>query len=157
MIIIFFNAAQRLGRILRAKKGAVAEEFNAYFYSLVSQDTIEMTYARKRQSFLVNQGYAYKVITKLKGIEDEELFYKTKDEQGQLLQQVLLANDADAEEEKIPGDPYASSRTTTSNVIRKQGNISSFSGADDNTYAEYKSNRPKQVGERHSLFRKFRK
>ena len=29
--------AQRLGRILRAKKGALAEEFNAFFYTLVSQ------------------------------------------------------------------------------------------------------------------------
>jgi DNA excision repair protein ERCC-3 len=52
--------AQRLGRILRAKKFST-EAFNAYFYSLVSQDTIEMGYSRKRQSFLVNQGYAYKV------------------------------------------------------------------------------------------------
>lgn len=29
--------AQRLGRILRAKKGAIAEEYNAFFYTLVSQ------------------------------------------------------------------------------------------------------------------------
>ena len=29
--------AQRLGRILRAKKGAVAEEYNAFFYTLVSR------------------------------------------------------------------------------------------------------------------------
>lgn len=53
--------AQRLGRILRAKKGAIAEEYNAFFYTLVSQDTMEMSYARKRQRFLVNQGYSYKV------------------------------------------------------------------------------------------------
>merc|ERR1711931_244206 len=33
--------AQRLGRILRPKRGALAEEFNAYFYTLVSQDTAE--------------------------------------------------------------------------------------------------------------------
>ncbi|KAK4336740.1 hypothetical protein RND71_043657 [Anisodus tanguticus] len=145
--------AQRLGRILRAKKGAVAEEFNAYFYSLVSQDTIEMTYARKRQSFLVNQGYAYKVITKLKGMEEEELFYKTKDEQHQLLQMVLAANDTDAEEERMPGETYFKSNP----VIRKQGNISSFTGADDNTYAEFKVPRSKLSGERHSLFKKFRK
>jgi len=48
--------AQRLGRILRAKKGAIAEEYNAFFYTLVSQDTMEMSYSRKRQRFLVNQG-----------------------------------------------------------------------------------------------------
>ena len=45
----------RLGRILRAKKGAVAEEFNAFFYTLVSQDSSEMSFSRKRQRFLVNQ------------------------------------------------------------------------------------------------------
>ncbi|VDO79902.1 unnamed protein product [Onchocerca flexuosa] len=52
--------AQRLGRILRAKKNS-GDGFNAFFYSLVSQDTVEMSYSRKRQRFLVNQGYAYKV------------------------------------------------------------------------------------------------
>uniref|UniRef100_A0A914HC11 DNA helicase n=1 Tax=Globodera rostochiensis TaxID=31243 RepID=A0A914HC11_GLORO len=44
--------AQRLGRILRAKKYST-DAFNAYFYSLVSQDTVEMNYSRKRQRFLV--------------------------------------------------------------------------------------------------------
>ncbi|CAH8639290.1 unnamed protein product [Heterobilharzia americana] len=37
--------AQRLGRILRAKRGMDAEAYNAFFYSLVSQDTMEMQYA----------------------------------------------------------------------------------------------------------------
>ena len=50
--------------------GSVAEEYNAYFYSLVSQDTIEMAYSMKRQRFLVNQGYSYKVITHLEGLEE---------------------------------------------------------------------------------------
>ena len=49
--------------------GAVAEEYNAFFYSLVSQDSVETHYASKRQRFLVNQGYSYKVITKLTGME----------------------------------------------------------------------------------------
>lgn len=49
-----------------------------------------MNYSRKRQRFLVNQGYSYKVITKLAGMdEDNDLLYKTRDEQGQLLQQVF--------------------------------------------------------------------
>ena len=68
--------AQRLGRILRAKKGAVVETYNAYFYTLVSQDTAEMSYSRKRQRFLVNQGYAYKVVTNLTGMDEEDLMYK---------------------------------------------------------------------------------
>ena len=45
--------AQRLGRILRAKKSAVAEEYNAFFYTLVSQDTMEMHYAQKRQRYVL--------------------------------------------------------------------------------------------------------
>ena len=69
--------AQRLGRILRAKKGNATELYNAYFYTLVSQDTAEMSFSRKRQRFLVEQGYAYKVVTKLTGIDDEsDLMYK---------------------------------------------------------------------------------
>ncbi len=58
------------------------DEFNAFFYTLVSQDTQEMSFSRKRQRFLVNQGYAYKVITKLAGMEeDKELLYGTKEQQ----------------------------------------------------------------------------
>lgn len=53
---------------------------------------MEMNYSRKRQRFLVNQGYSYKVITKLAGMENEpDLLYKTREEQGQLLQQVSLS------------------------------------------------------------------
>ena len=67
---------------MRAKKGAIAEEYNAFFYTLVSQDTAEMAFSRKRQRFLVNQGYAYKVVTKLTGIEDEpDMMYNTHEEQ----------------------------------------------------------------------------
>ncbi|MFS7941878.1 putative DNA helicase chromatin remodeling SNF2 family [Helianthus anomalus] len=63
--------AQRLGRILRAK-GRLQdrmvggkEEYNAFFYSLVSTDTQEMYYSTKRQQFLIDQGYSFKVITSL--------------------------------------------------------------------------------------------
>ena len=51
--------AQRLGRILRAKKdaksGAAASEFNAFFYTLVSKDTQEMFFSAKRRRFLIDQ------------------------------------------------------------------------------------------------------
>ncbi|XP_063705574.1 general transcription and DNA repair factor IIH helicase subunit XPB [Culicoides brevitarsis] len=141
--------AQRLGRILRAKKGAIAEEYNAFFYTLVSQDTIEMSYSRKRQRFLVNQGYSYKVITHLAGMDqDQELFYKTREEQGQLLQQVLAASDADCEEERAIGEggPF---RAGTS---KRAGGLGSMSGADDAVYYEFKKNK----GHLHPLFKKFR-
>jgi DNA excision repair protein ERCC-3 len=49
--------AQRLGRILRPKAGAN----QAHFYTLVSRDTEEQEYAMKRQLFLCEQGYAYRI------------------------------------------------------------------------------------------------
>ena len=64
--------AQRLGRILRAKR-RTDSGFNAFFYSLVSKDTQEMYYSAKRQQFLVDQGYAFKVITGLPPQEDIDL------------------------------------------------------------------------------------
>ncbi|XP_063224122.1 general transcription and DNA repair factor IIH helicase subunit XPB [Bacillus rossius redtenbacheri] len=143
--------AQRLGRILRAKKGAIAEEYNAFFYTLVSQDTMEMSYSRKRQRFLVNQGYSYKVITKLAGMEKEpDIMYSTREEQGQLLQQVLAASDIDADEERIPGEGPRSGLT----MNRRVGNMSSMSGADDAVYLEYRKHANSNI--KHPLFKKFR-
>jgi DNA excision repair protein ERCC-3 len=50
--------AQRLGRILRPKPG----ENQAHFYTLVSRDTVEQEYALRRQLFLCEQGYAYRIV-----------------------------------------------------------------------------------------------
>lgn len=47
--------AQRLGRILRPKKG----DNRAYFYSIVTADSREQEFALKRQLFLAEQGYKY--------------------------------------------------------------------------------------------------
>ncbi|XP_050044010.1 general transcription and DNA repair factor IIH helicase/translocase subunit XPB [Dermacentor andersoni] len=147
--------AQRLGRILRAKKGAVAEEYNAFFYSLVSEDTMEMHYSRKRQRFLVNQGYSYKVITKMAGMDEEDLAYRTKEEQTNLLQQVLAANDADAEEERVAGETGPTGHRVQ--MSRRTGNMSSMSGADSAVYLEYRTDKKKDMGLRHPLFKRFRK
>ncbi|GAB6033300.1 hypothetical protein CHUAL_013071 [Chamberlinius hualienensis] len=147
--------AQRLGRILRAKKGAIAEEYNAFFYSLVSQDTVEMSFSRKRQRFLVNQGYSYKVITQLAGMDEEDLFYKTKEEQTHLLQQVLAANDMDAEEERVAGEGPSASKSGP--FGRRNVNMASMSGGDDGVYMEYRKERPKSSGASHPLFKMYRK
>jgi DNA excision repair protein ERCC-3 len=48
--------AQRLGRLLRPKERA------ARFYTLVSRDTCEQEFAARRQLFLVEQGYCYRII-----------------------------------------------------------------------------------------------
>ncbi|XP_059823508.1 general transcription and DNA repair factor IIH helicase subunit XPB [Hypanus sabinus] len=143
--------AQRLGRVLRAKKGMVAEEYNAFFYSLVSQDTQEMAYSAKRQRFLVDQGYSFKVITKLAGMDEEDLSFGTKEEQQQLLQKVLAASDLDAEEEVVLGEFGSKGQ-----VLRRAGTMSSMSGADDTVYLEYQ--RSKNLGKNiHPLFKRFRK
>uniref|UniRef100_A0A8C4XD82 General transcription and DNA repair factor IIH helicase/translocase subunit XPB n=1 Tax=Erpetoichthys calabaricus TaxID=27687 RepID=A0A8C4XD82_ERPCA len=146
--------AQRLGRVLRAKKGMVAEEYNAYFYSLVSQDTQEMAYSTKRQRFLVDQGYSFKVITRLAGMDEEDLMFSTREEQHQLLQKVLAASDLDAEEEVVQGEYSGKAQFS-----RHAGTMSSMSGADDTVYMEYQSSRSKaSLGKNiHPLFKRFRK
>ncbi len=51
-----------LGRILRPKaRSDKSNKYDAYFYSLVSQDTHEMYYSSKRQQFLIDQGYSFEV------------------------------------------------------------------------------------------------
>jgi DNA excision repair protein ERCC-3 len=52
--------AQRLGRILRPKK----PNKQAYFYTVVSKDTIDQEYAAKRQLFLTERGYKYTIVDK---------------------------------------------------------------------------------------------
>lgn len=47
--------AQRLGRILRPKKK------NSYFYTIVSQHTLEEVFGMNRQKFLTEQGYKYHI------------------------------------------------------------------------------------------------
>jgi DNA excision repair protein ERCC-3 len=49
--------AQRLGRILRPKAG----ENRAWFYMLVTESTVEESFAAHRQLFLTEQGYPYTV------------------------------------------------------------------------------------------------
>ena len=87
--------AQRLGRILRPKQGARAggwdpSAFNAFFYSLVSKDTQEMYHSNKRQQFLIDQGYAFKIVTNLLAGQDAaRLAYSQWEDQASLLAKVL--------------------------------------------------------------------
>ena len=137
--------AQRLGRILRAKRRN-DEGFNAFFYSLVSKDTNEMFYSSKRQAFLVDQGYAFKVITHLNGIDRlPDLRFKTQEERMTLLTDVLLQSETAGDEEKIVDDLF-SDRTTfskkgkskaLSGVKRQAGTLSSLAGGEDMAYMEY--------------------
>lgn len=55
--------AQRLGRILRPKKG----ENRAYFYTIITSNTVEERFSHNRQLFLTEQGYTYIIL-------NEEMF-----------------------------------------------------------------------------------
>jgi DNA excision repair protein ERCC-3 len=156
------------GRILRAKRRN-DEGFNAFFYSLVSKDTQEMYYSTKRQQFLIDQGYAFKVITHLDGLtEMPDLVYKTRDEQIELLQSVLLANESEAE---LGSDIRASegdlAGTVTSKdfgpmkfppVQRTTGSLNALSGAQHMSYIEQNKSANKKLAReaapRHKLFAK---
>ena len=78
--------AQRLGRILRPK----FRYQKAFFYSLVSSNTEEMFYAAKRQQFLVSQGYDFKTIVQLNGMDKSSSFvFGNQEEEDQLLDQII--------------------------------------------------------------------
>lgn len=50
--------AQRLGRILRPK----SRDARAYFYTIVTSDTLDQEYSMRRQLFLTERGYGYTII-----------------------------------------------------------------------------------------------
>ena len=153
--------AQRLGRILRAKRRN-DEGFNAFFYSLVSKDTQEMYYSTKRQAFLVDQGYAFKVITHLHGMENlPNLAYSSARERRELLQEVLLKNEEAAGLEV--GDDADNSIGRGANVhkrfkskaVRGEGSLAGLAGGEDMAYMEYSTNKNKELKEHHPLIRKM--
>ncbi|XP_068642462.1 general transcription and DNA repair factor IIH helicase/translocase subunit XPB1-like [Aristolochia californica] len=161
--------AQRLGRILRAKGklqdrlAGGKEEYNAFFYSLVSTDTQEMYYSTKRQQFLIDQGYSFKIITSLPPPDSgAELHYHRLDEQLALLTKVLNAGDDAVGLEQLEED---ADDITLLKARRAVGSMSAMSGAKGMVYMEYSTGRGKQAGhgqvkkpkdpaKRHQLFRK---
>ncbi|SPQ25968.1 fde8a9d8-0c59-4aa1-9caf-ec7c5566f22e [Thermothielavioides terrestris] len=137
--------AQRLGRILRAKRRN-DEGFNAFFYSLVSKDTQEMYYSSKRQAFLVDQGYAFKVITQLANIEQTpDLAFATPQECRELLQRTLVDNEKGGEDDIETDDLFGKSRGGNgrskkllpgNGVRRTAGMLAELSGGQDMAYIE---------------------
>ncbi|TXG50545.1 hypothetical protein EZV62_023069 [Acer yangbiense] len=163
--------AQRLGRILRAKgkledrMAGGKEEYNAFFYSLVSTDTQEMFYSTKRQQFLIDQGYSFKVITSLPPPDTgADLSYHRLDDQLALLSKVLSAGDDAVGLEQLEED---ADDIALHKARRSMGSMSAMSGANGMVYMEYstgqkryagqgqlKSNKPKDPAKRHHLFKK---
>ncbi len=125
--------AQRLGRILRPKKGN-SEGFNAFFYTLVSADTEEVFFASKRKQFLVDQGYEFKIITNIEASynEDQKLF-STLDEQLTLLNTVLIASEKDVFEV----DEIDTEEAEMGWKISTDDNLISLSGGDSMAFMEF--------------------
>jgi DNA excision repair protein ERCC-3 len=137
--------AQRLGRILRPKPrldflGDQGNDYNAFFYSLVSVGTEEIAYSSRRQKFLINQGYTFKVIpdvTSLVGAQT--LIYSTLNEQRDLLATVLARDETDALDEILPVD----TDDVTLAVKRKTSTLAALAGGVDFVYEEFHSKRQK--------------
>ncbi|EQC31561.1 DNA excision repair protein ERCC-3 [Saprolegnia diclina VS20] len=143
--------AQRLGRILRPKANSTGG-FNAFFYTLISTDTAEMYYSNKRQQYLVDQGYTFKVVTELYDKTTFKGVFTSKDAQAQLLLEVLEAQDLD----KVSNDEMAAIRddedlTRLSNKKKKSSSLGALSGADGSKYMEYSAGHGAK--QRHNLFR----
>ncbi len=145
--------AQRLGRILRPKPNPLGG-FNAFFYTLISTDTREMYFSAKRQQYLIDQGYTFKVQQDLADQADREsTLLRTKAAEVDLLSKVLHFNyeQYDAEEDrelsrKSTGEEWEAAEevmvgsthaAAPSEVRRRSSKLSKVSGASDAVYSEF--------------------
>jgi len=126
---------------------------------------------------LIDQGYAFKVITHLDGLDSlPDLVFPTKAEQVELLSAVLLANESDADlgtdirggADDLPGTittkdfggPVKTKSLGPGPAKRIQGSLNALSGASSMSYIETNRSANKQLAKeqggrnRHKLFRK---
>ena len=159
--------AQRLGRILRPKSytqqdGSNRSSFNAFFYTLVSSDTQEMFYSAKRQQYLIDQGYTFKIVTNLcekadSAAVEEGYSYSTPEDDRKLLRTVLnsetdLDKEQRAEDTAIRKNNFDGAALADASVKRTAGqSMAQLSGGSGLRYRETKSGGSTK---RHPLFRK---
>lgn len=160
--------AQRLGRILRPKSytqqdGSNRSSFNAFFYTLVSTDTQEMFYSAKRQQYLIDQGYTFKIVTNLCELSDVEAKvnnykYSSPEDDRQLM--IVLTNDQDIDKaQKIEDNAIRKNNAdgaglADESVRRTAGStMSQLSGGSGMRYREIGG----LSGKRHPLFAKRRR
>lgn len=158
--------AQRLGRILRPKSytqqdGSNRSTFNAFFYTLVSADTQEMFYSAKRQQYLIDQGYTFKIVTNLcdqaDGVAKEQGYaYATPEDDLELLRHVL-GSETDLEREQRAEDTAIRKNNTDGAQLADEsvrrttgGSMAQRSGGSGLRYRETKRGPVK----RHPLFKK---
>lgn len=129
-----------------------------------------MFYSTKRQQFLIDQGYAFKVITHLDGLDNlQDLVYKSKDEQISLLSSVLLANESEADlgTDVKAGEGDLAGTVTSKDfglpmskfpaVQRTMGSLSALSGGQHMSYVEQNKSANRKLAKevpRHKLFQK---
>ena len=124
---------------------------------------------------MVQKHSCFQVVTNLPGIETEVLKLSTKVDQINLLQQVLMASDAEAEEEDIKDDLFDGYKSeskvifivyscpticqffTIFQFVRQEGSSSSLSGGQGTTYFHVDKSKKDREKERHPLFKRFRK
>lgn len=161
--------AQRLGRILRPKSytqtnGTNRSSFNAFFYTLVSTDTQEMYYSAKRQQYLIDQGYTFKIVTNLSDLADADakvngFAYSTPEHDTKLLQTLLMSDtemekDQKAEDTAIRKNNPDGAALADASVKRTAGNtMAQLSGGTGMRYREVGGGSSK----RHPLFSKRKK
>mmetsp|Transcript_12743 Transcript_12743/g.27357 ORF Transcript_12743/g.27357 Transcript_12743/m.27357 type:complete len:426 (-) Transcript_12743:49-1326(-) len=133
--------AQRLGRILRRKSTPAPADGspNAWFYTLVSQDTQEMYFSTKRQQFLVDQGYSFQVMSDVKDDKGDSVFNTLDLELDKKLMTAALHKDEQDEDEMVAG---------TGGAKRRVGTMKQMSGADGSVYREIV--RPPKAGPVHT-------
>jgi len=156
--------AQRLGRILRPKSytqtdGSNKSTFDAFFYTLVSSDTQEMFYSAKRQQYLIDQGYTFKIVTNLCEKASEEAVkhnytFSTPEDDRKILRTVLtsetdLEKEQRAEDAAIRKSNPDGAQMADASTKRQAGmTMSQVSGGSGLRYKEMSSSKM------HPLFRK---
>lgn len=132
-----------------------------------------MYFSSKRQQFLIDQGYAFKVITHLHGIDNyPELVFKSRKEQLELLGNVQLAskdsasydigNDVKGSAGDLPGVVTSKDFGSGSNfpaAMRTAGSLAALSGGSTMSYMETNKSQNRGMGKdkdasRNSLFTK---
>jgi hypothetical protein len=89
-------------------------------------------------------------------LQEENLFYAKKEDQLELLQKVLAANDTAADDEDAQQQSAALKGAGGSQMFRSQGALSSLSGGDEGLYMEVRRQKEGAASKtHHPLFKKF--
>lgn len=128
-----------------------------------------MVYSSKRQAFLVDQGYAFKVITHLQGIESlPDLAFTSPLERRELLQNIMIhletdtSGDIEATDDLFDrvGKEGGAVRIKKKKPARRQaGTLSELAGGQDMSYVEQNRSKNKDLKKAQSnpFFKKVRR